>query len=618
MLSSTKQHITSLIQARYFVPLFILLLTLFSILVAPGYESFVGDQTVYLPPLYSVLDSSLFQNDMEFFKLIHSERTILSDFLAFFVRRGIDVLPLLFSLSIIFRILLFSSLYILVKYLTNNKSYALFALLFFITPLTAPGIGHGTIESAFSYRSITLPAGLLFLVLYIYGWRLTSLLPLFFGFAIHPITALPFFFFLFLDSARLLWKSRQRLSSAITSALPSILALGFVLIILITRASGAVENFFEVISPEWKQLAMFTNGRAFFAFWNTEGYLSLVLWILLGGIPLLYLRRLIPDQSKRMAIILLFVTPLIMLAVAIIGEITLFHGIVKFHFQRGLLLLIIMSAIMLGFHTLHNANKSRETLENGFLFSIILWFLYKENFVFLREAFLIFVPPLAILYYGRLLPVLKTNRTIRNTFAIMIFLIGYSLIVWRTTIHQDIKSLIIFHFILFGGFVLSLLFAKSSIRPQNIVQFTIVLALPFFALTSLAGSRSFTIYPYFSYNAEYVEACDWVQQNTGPESVFIVEPFAFVGEEPNEFRLACFRPIFTTLKDGGIAPYGKEEAFEWQIKYDLAYKLKDDLDILETIKRDHKVDFLFSEKNLSTLNRPLVFENDQYFIYDIR
>ena len=127
-----------LAQSRFFPLACVLTATLFSLIVLPGYESFGGDQSVFLPPFYHTLDPTLFPNDLEGYKTMYTDMTFLSDFLAIFATRGIPVLFLLFGLTVIMRAIFFCSLYYIAQYITENKSYALCTLLFFLKFLAVP------------------------------------------------------------------------------------------------------------------------------------------------------------------------------------------------------------------------------------------------------------------------------------------------------------------------------------------------------------------------------------------------------------------------------------------------------------------------------------------------
>ena len=131
MLSNTNTKLKSLINEWYFTPLFIVAITIFSLIVTPGYQVFVADQPVFLPSLFNKLDQSLFQNDLVWYKIQFAESTLFIDFLAFFIKLGVDIFWLLFILSAISRALFFVALFLLAKHFTQDRSYALFSLIFF-------------------------------------------------------------------------------------------------------------------------------------------------------------------------------------------------------------------------------------------------------------------------------------------------------------------------------------------------------------------------------------------------------------------------------------------------------------------------------------------------------
>src|SRR3989344_4632079 len=184
MLLSTKQKILH-------PAFFIVAAVFFSFLVSPGYQSFVSDQTIFIPLVYRALDPALFPNDLSWFEVMHTKRTLMTDFILLFVRGGIDIFWTLFSLAFLFRIILFASLYFVIRFFTESQRTA-----FFI-----PGTGHTTVESTFNYRTLAVATSFLFLALYLYGKRRLALVPLLFGFTIHPITTMPFFMFYYIHTA---------------------------------------------------------------------------------------------------------------------------------------------------------------------------------------------------------------------------------------------------------------------------------------------------------------------------------------------------------------------------------------------------------------------------------
>lgn len=612
---SINTSLSAIIAHKLFVPCFIGIVVLFSFVVAPGYEVYTSDQALFLPPLFHKLDPALFENDLSWFNTIFTERTFLTDFFAFFVRLGIPILWVLFLWDLIIRILFFASLFYIIYYFTGNRSYSIVALLFFITPLKTFGTGHGTMETSFSYRAFSLTFGLTFIAFYLYEKIYGGISFILLAFMIHPITTLPFLLFygatecISVLQSNMAWKELRR------RLLPFIIIGAGIVLFLATKASGVSENLFLRIDEAWKQLAYPRNSPAFFAFWDRNSYISLVGWFLLGSIPFLSLSSLVPTKNKRMALYILGAIPIILLVVSAFGEYFLLHGIVKFNLQRGLFLVNIVTAILIGFLAFSHAERERgKFTENAFLFAILAWFFYKEDFVFLREQMLFFVPSLVVLFYAG-----KTSipRGTLLAASLGLFLLGYGVTISRTLVYRDFLSLLVFHGFIAVGILVASLYTYTLITSKKLLLSIITVAIPILLLSSLIKAPRFTIYPAFAYNRRYMDACAWVQNYTAKNSVFIVEPF--VSGEPAEFRLACFRPIFTTFKDGGIAPYGRKEAFEWKRKYDFLYEIPKNWIVIETIKKQYRVDYIFSEKKLPIEQLyPLVFSNEKYYIYDIR
>ena len=616
-------YFPQIVETRFFLLIFISTLTFFSLVVAPGYDSFSADQTMFLPPLLQSLDPSLFSSqDLAHARMLSTEWSLVDDVLRFFVQMGIPLVWVLFLLSFILRISFFTALYHIIFFFTENRTRSAFILLFFLLPFFIPGTGHTTLEKILTYRQFSVTLSLVYIALYLSGWQVLSGIPLIFAFMLHAISALPFFAVHGLLTLKQLISPRTHtmLSSILVGLFPLLGAVSFILL----RDTGVTDSFFLRIDEEWKQLANPRNAPAFFAFWDIRSYISLASWILLLGMPLLRLKELLPNTDKRnIFLILVVIAPLCLLAGAVIGELTSFYGIVKLNLQRGLLLISFFTPLIVGIWAFwHVETNQNRILENTFLSSVILWFLFKGDFLFLREQSLIFLAPLVILWYGRALPYFPKHReNIISLFAVMIFGFLSGAVTQRSLSYGDINAVIRFYAFLLGGFGIALYFyAKKDISSTSTVQYVVSLIVPIFIAASLYSVPFFTIYPAYYVNKPYQDACAWIGTHTPKDSIFIVEPFVS-HPLPEVFRVACLRSIFTTYKEGGVVPYDKdrEVAFEWKRKYNLIYELQKKPLIINQIKQTYKIDYVISETPVAFPKQyPLVFSNNAYFIYDIR
>ena len=618
MLLNINQSVQSYITSRFFPAIFICLLTIFSFILTPGYESFTSDQTLFLPPLYHTLDSSLFPNDLEAFKVMHADRTLLIPFLAFLITKGSDLIWLLFILTIASRIIFFTALYFIAYHISQKHIIALVTTLFFVTPFWIPGTGHTTMDAGFSYHSIALPLALSAVALLLREKYLYSLALSVIGFIIHPITTVPFLLFQYAYIIKDIWqKKRDRFPIwiDITSLVTAAIALA-VFVLFFAHAAG---NFFLTIDEQWKLLARTRNSPAFFAFWDKSSFLSLGLWVLFGS-TLYTMAKQFLEQRLRFLFFLSLAVPLFLLGAALVGEYTSWYGLLKINLQRGIILFTLWIPLLLALYVFHyDSTRTHSLYRNGLLFAIMGWFFWKESFVFLREQMLIFIPPLLVLCWGTRMPFLATRERLRTAISLCLFFLLIGLSAARSFLYADYNSLIIFIFITITSFLVAYLFQRYPTYKERFLQHGLVIACLILVSAIMVHASSFTIYPPFSYNTEYQEACGWIMHNTSTDSIFIVEPF--ISKEPDEFRLACFRPIFTTFKEGGIVPYdeNRQHAFEWKHKYDLAYALQNNLLLIENIKKEYRVDYIFSENPLSLpAYYPLVYSNKTYYVYDIR
>ncbi len=601
---------------RWFPVFFIALVTAFSFIVAPGYESFVADQPIFLPLVYHVLDPTLFPNDLVWFEVMHTQRTLLTGFLVFFTQGGIPIPWVLFFLTLFFRGLFFASLYFVIRFLSNSRIYALFALLFFVTQFFIPGTGHATIETAFSYRVVALGVGMFSLALYLYGHRTMPLLFLVLGFFIHPITTVPFFMFFYLHMTWELWRDRAMLKNRAPALLAMIAPVVLIFIFLFSQASGIRESFFTVIDTEWKNLAKGRNDPFFFAFWNNRSFISLGMWAILTTLPLIHLKHIFPEKEKRILLVLLSIIPVLLLFIAGVGEYFMVQGIIQLNLQRGLLLMSILTPILIGIFTLwHVTHFPTSFLKNGLLTTIVFWFLIKENFIFLREQIVVLVPPMALLFIESVFPIFQRYKKLTTIFAALLTIGGVGVATYYALFYHDIKSLVVFYLLITCGFGLASIHMRKNLRLESVMTSALTGALLILIVVPLPYLSKFTIYPYFYADPAYRQACEWVQNNTPKDSIFIVEPFAFK-EDPREFRLACFRPIFTAFRETAIPYEPRTVTFEWKHRQELERAMIKDWHVLKVIQEDYGVDYIFSEERLPIKN-DVVFRNEKIIIYKL-
>ena len=450
-----------------------------------------------------------------------------------------------FLWSVVLRAVFFTALYFIMLYFTEQRLHAAFLLLFFLVPFFITGSGHETLEKSLTYRTFSISFCLTYLALYLFRWRFLSLIPLLAAFTVHAITAIPFFLAHTLLTLGELWykreKEQNKLKIILVGSIPFIGAISF----LLFQHIDATGSFFLKIDEAWKQLANPRNTPAFFAFWDMHTYLSLAGWVAFASVPLFSLRQFVPHAQRRQVLLVLIIfAPLLLLGSALVGEYTLFYGIVKLNLQRGFLLVTFFAPILFGMYALWHAENNRDAvLSNFFLFAVMIALLAKQHFVFLREQFLLFVPSLVLLS----LPWFSGMRS-HGAIALLMFFAGA--VTQRAIVYHDGIPLLWFYITCAGGIATTYFYATRRLTTSSLVNGGLGASCIILLAVCIFSAYSFTIQPKYFSNRAYLDACAWIQSHTSKDSIFIVEPF--VSQPPPEtFRLACLRSLFTSYKEGG-------------------------------------------------------------------
>ena len=176
----------------------ILLIVIFS-LIFPGYKTLTSDQEIYLPQIINLNDEVLQENDF-LYSFNQINFTVFDEFLAFFTDTlNINIFIVLFLLTLITRFIYFYSIYKIAFYFTKNRIFSLLSPLIFISGLTVFGTALTTIDIELHPRTISFALMLLFLAAYLDNKKYLSAIILGIGTLFHPISAIPFLIFFYLD-----------------------------------------------------------------------------------------------------------------------------------------------------------------------------------------------------------------------------------------------------------------------------------------------------------------------------------------------------------------------------------------------------------------------------------
>lgn len=261
----------------------LLFLTMFSILVSPGYKTLKSDQQIYIPQMQEAMEGDLL------FSFKQTGFTIFDELLPedglFFV---------LFVLTVLFRFVFFYSVFLLAKYFIKDDYFSLLCTGFFLVPLVVYGTRVLVLTSELIPRDIGLSLCLLYLVLYLNGYRFWCLLPLSFAFLFHPITVIPFFIFYYI---RLLFFDKN-------TKIRFLLFFVFPLLLSLVFLPGLEGASFGVIDSEWEGVIRDRDGYVFLSSWDWYVWP----YLLVSFVSLLFL--LYNLEGKDWNVWLLFFIPL--------------------------------------------------------------------------------------------------------------------------------------------------------------------------------------------------------------------------------------------------------------------------------------------------------------------
>ena len=134
-----------------------------------------------------------------------------------------------------------------------------------------------------------------------------------------------------------------------------------------------------------------------------------------------------------------------------------------------------------------------------------------------------------------------------------------------------------------------------------------------FIVSILIFIPSFSFYSNYYRDIELVFACNWINENTEKDSVFITFP----DKLSRPIRLLCHRSIFVSGREGSSSLFNRDFAFEWKKRMDLHLTINTNPSFIQETIGNYKIDYLFSDKEIN-FDYSLVYNNNFYYVYELK
>lgn len=571
----------------------ILLFTIFSIIVFPGYEVFISDQEIYLPMAYNNFDENLFSNDfaLRFDVLQYS---FFDELIGFLLRFTSNISYILFFIYALARFIYFYALYRIVLHFTDDEKFSILSLLLFIPPISV--YGTQVFDNYLIPRVMGFSLGLLSLY-YLFEkkyFKSTILLSLYY--LIHPLTAL---FFLAIYYLNLLFDFGKRKFFNKELVILGLIPIGAFLLSSFVNGPGL--GFFVVIDDVWNSVIMFRWQSFFISDWGFRLFFVLFTSILVFLIGLSEYK----DNKKKPILYVLFFFPLLVSLLSIYAaDILKLHFVAQLQVYRSLFFIKIFGAILffrMGY--LHVKTKPQDFLYNFFILGVVVSYFMNEDFIYpFFYAFLfLWVKRRYNVWFTKILPFLRQDAT-----SVVFFIIILPIFILYA---KNVESFSI------GFFFLVLIVAvllASITYLKKVFPFRFFHIFFIFVFLILIFIPSFSIYSVYYKDSELIESCNWIKENTTKDSVFITFPQKL----SRPLRLMCHRNIFVSGREGSSSLFNRAFALEWKKRMDLHYEVYSNFSLLKSLTKDYKINHIFSSEQINS-SYTLVFDNKVYYIYKI-
>ena len=627
----------------------LLIVTLFSHVVYPGYDVFIGDHKVYIPGILKALDPNLFNSDplLSFSRFSHGSFSFFDELIVFLVKAtGTDLFLIFICISLVLRLIFYSTIYKLSMYLTKDRIISLILVLFFCVAQ----IKFASFVTYILARSFGIVFGLLSLTLYFGQKRISSSIMLSICLLFHPIFFLQFAAFFYL--------------AMLTDIKYKLIDFRYILIGLFPVIAFVIHMFTSapsdlgIFSQMSDQYYMFFRERTPDVFLLSAAGIKVVYVYLfnymLFGFALHKLADKIEAHHFRYMVLILIAT-LTLLIVTVVG-VDIFKSVFVLRVQtmRAYQLLKIMSATLFVYCTyIQVITQPSDLTINSLLIGTTAAIIISPNL-----ALLLLSLTFAILLLRRWSPVFYNPPysywvLIGSTACILAF--TFSFFISGDT-YTTIKTTCVLLFMILAAISIRIFELPLFIKPALCIVFASIFVL------ALANANEFSLQPKYYKDKRFMEVCNWIRANTKVDAVFLTEPFTSKGEE---IRITCGRSIFATFKNAAPGAFSEKMAMAWTERYSFVKQFmkkitrydpshtpsffnkgsepvipmmrkwyqkkeigtKNDIKkilssspetglFIQNVMQRYKVDYILSETPL-LLNFPIVFKNNEYRIYEL-
>lgn len=583
------------------------LVTVYSFLVSPAYSVLRSDQLLYFPYMFrSIFPGSLEQDFMA--QMTPALFSFFDEMIAGIVNSsGLDLFWVLFLLTVVTRSVFFYAIYRIVNYFTKDTLFSILSLSVVLYGFVIYGTGMRSMAPMLIARDMAAAFSLFSLSFILHKKVLPASVFLGVAALFNVSTVVPFAFihYGFYLYRYLRDKLKPTFFELVSLALPvfPVVALWF----LAPEGAGGLSN---IIDGEWKYILLRRVSVIFVSTWYYPN--SSPLYIAVSVFFYFLLRRelseMFSDTQRRRFLQLIFYIPIgLVLFSMLVGDLLGSAFVAQLQLGRTLMLWkLILNPLFAYYAYQYIRNNPKDILYNFALIGIVASFIVSEKVMF------VFLPLQMILWLWMRTKIgiyLKIPISWIRALSVIAFLGAFPVLAYVAKIH-DTKYFLdqvpeIAITALIGA--IAIRFAEKLLSGRMLVTAMAVVLLAFIAMRA----TSFSIYPSELKSKEFMQVCDWMKDNTGKEAVFITEPFSEAG---GSLRLICMKNVWVTKKDGGVAMYNRDFAFEWWKRMGLINAMNENPKVIREVMKEYKVEYVFADASVE-LPHIRVFENARFRVY---
>jgi len=585
--------------------LLIAILTVFSMVVFPGYDTFSSDHELYIPAIYQEIDSALFEKDFSL-SFNQTRYTFFDDFIAFAMKlSGMDLFYVLVVLLALVKAIYFYAIYKIAFYFTQDRKISVFSMIVLMGGFFVYGSGMSTWHTSLLPSVMSLSLCLLFLHYFLNKKHFVSAIILGVALLIHPITALPFIILFYFDLFVIGWRRKE---IGVDTLLFGLIPFLFLRLLMLGGGEPTM-SILTTIDPIWEGLIRSRSPYIFITTWgesstfnSTPFYLAASIFLFI--VSCMELGNIFKNpERKKYAYLLFFIPALLFIFSFLTVDIMKIHFFAQLQMSRSLVIWKIFISLLFSLYAyMRIKDNPKDVLYNFLIMGIVFSFIVKEAFFFT------FLPAFGLLWLGNR-GILRHKYLPRITlFVFAVTLLG----LLYMALSGDLFTVLLVT-ILGAGSAALLVYYKSDFIFGAKKKYTFRVIVAMLMASSLFFLPKFHILPAYYGDKQFTEVCDWIKSNTPKSSLFITAPF---GSSGGQLRIACHRSVFLTDKDGAQIVFDRDFAIEWNKRSVITGEISKNYSLLDDISREYNIDYIFSASEVN-LDYPLIFHNGKYFIYKI-